>query len=909
MKFKYRLFLLFYTVFLGLLSTSNAQNSDSNLFVTLEAKNISLRKALKQIGEQIDIYFLYDDAIIDGKKVSCQFSSEPIEKCFYILFKPFKIQYKTINQKTFLLFQNDERTIHGFIFDASTNTPLPHANVFVEGTTLGITTGSNGKFSLTIPINSEVLIIQYMGYKTQNINLFKSADGMHIPLNPIAIPMQPVVASASSINELDVRVNSSVSHNEQTNGLGYMSNLIQTPVLKLPFVREETVIEGVPGTKDYKKYVYNPVQMLNSSESPHLTAQNQIRQGHYNEDLFIVDGIRLFEPYHMKIIPGINSGIYSQEMLKQSQYYNGGFNVNYGNAVNSLLNIEYGNETNRKFSSKASAGFLGQDVYLSSGRFNTYSFMIHAKRNDDNNLPNLLKTDREFSPKYNDIQMKFKYFFSPKNQIEMYLLQSEDDCKSSPGNLQYSIWNAMNVYQSFQKGLDHVDEYRSEHSDYQMQIASLRTYHQFQSSALNFRFSYLKNRANEKSFVEHQITTEFQREPRLVSIISKNETFNKNLIKETLESESVFSNNSPDDRWKNSFGIQYQAIRYYVSETSNAPMTWQTNLFKEDTIGSFYQQHPIQTYFYNNQYRTSYTINTNKLALFLSSRVYLEKYVVLNLGIRGDYFQFNKEFSLNPRIKLNWFLSKNILLGAAWGIYSQIPTMYQMDQNNKIHNQTAFHYIGYFDIQLSSNHFLKIETFYKKFKGLIPISRMGNGALAYLDKSNSYIGYSSGIHLSSSYKRNLLKIQCDYTYKKSMEKHPKERSYFPRYNDQRHTFSTNVSYIVWKEIKLSLINYIGSGYSYTPFYLTNDFGILKWQVDSHNSSHFPTYHRMDVEIVKSFKINKLVGSLDLFVKLINITNRKNVFAFSYSYDRVGNPLKENQILYGFIPLAGVRYSF
>ena len=42
MKFKYRLFLLFYTVFLGLLSTSNAQNSDSNLFVTLEAKNISL---------------------------------------------------------------------------------------------------------------------------------------------------------------------------------------------------------------------------------------------------------------------------------------------------------------------------------------------------------------------------------------------------------------------------------------------------------------------------------------------------------------------------------------------------------------------------------------------------------------------------------------------------------------------------------------------------------------------------------------------------------------------------------------------------------------------------------------------------------------------------------------------------
>jgi hypothetical protein len=49
--------------------------------------------------------------------------------------------------------------------------PIPGATVIVKGTTLGVLTDLNGKYSISVPVNATTLIISYIGMKTQEIQI------------------------------------------------------------------------------------------------------------------------------------------------------------------------------------------------------------------------------------------------------------------------------------------------------------------------------------------------------------------------------------------------------------------------------------------------------------------------------------------------------------------------------------------------------------------------------------------------------------------------------------------------------------------------------------------------------------------------------------------------------------------
>lgn len=63
--------------------------------------------------------------------------------------------------------QQNTKRISGIIKD-ETGDPIIGANVFVKGTTLGVTTGLDGDFLLDVPQNS-ILVVSYIGYLTQEL--------------------------------------------------------------------------------------------------------------------------------------------------------------------------------------------------------------------------------------------------------------------------------------------------------------------------------------------------------------------------------------------------------------------------------------------------------------------------------------------------------------------------------------------------------------------------------------------------------------------------------------------------------------------------------------------------------------------------------------------------------------------
>src|SRR5258706_4191132 len=62
---------------------------------------------------------------------------------------------------------SQERTITGIV-KAETGELLPGVNILVKGTTIGTTTGADGKYTLVVPGNT-TLLFSYIGYKFQEI--------------------------------------------------------------------------------------------------------------------------------------------------------------------------------------------------------------------------------------------------------------------------------------------------------------------------------------------------------------------------------------------------------------------------------------------------------------------------------------------------------------------------------------------------------------------------------------------------------------------------------------------------------------------------------------------------------------------------------------------------------------------
>ena len=62
-----------------------------------------------------------------------------------------------------------QSTVTGIVTDASMQEPLPGATIIEKGTTNGVSTDFDGKFTLTTKKSSGELVISYVGYTSQTL--------------------------------------------------------------------------------------------------------------------------------------------------------------------------------------------------------------------------------------------------------------------------------------------------------------------------------------------------------------------------------------------------------------------------------------------------------------------------------------------------------------------------------------------------------------------------------------------------------------------------------------------------------------------------------------------------------------------------------------------------------------------
>ncbi len=148
--------------------------------ISFSGKDVPLEKLFKVIEEQTGYVVFYNYNVIQEAKPVTIFAKDlPLEQFLNNCLSNQPLKY-VIEGKTILITKKDSTSgiesvrfipptidIHGQVLNKA-GSPLIGATVSLKGTNISVITDASGKFSLTVP-DSGVLIISYIGYKTEEI--------------------------------------------------------------------------------------------------------------------------------------------------------------------------------------------------------------------------------------------------------------------------------------------------------------------------------------------------------------------------------------------------------------------------------------------------------------------------------------------------------------------------------------------------------------------------------------------------------------------------------------------------------------------------------------------------------------------------------------------------------------------
>ncbi|MGF1923497.1 MAG: TonB-dependent receptor [Bacteroidia bacterium] len=165
------------TVFFMILGCLQISAKSFSQSINLIGKNISLEKALTEIGEQSGYFFFYKyNEIKNAKPITLNLKAVSLERALQESFKDQPFTY-AIDQKTIVVTKLAQKStfnlpleVKGKVVDEK-GAPLVGASVVVKATKQGIITDATGSFTFKDIPSDAVLVVTYIGFNTQELNL------------------------------------------------------------------------------------------------------------------------------------------------------------------------------------------------------------------------------------------------------------------------------------------------------------------------------------------------------------------------------------------------------------------------------------------------------------------------------------------------------------------------------------------------------------------------------------------------------------------------------------------------------------------------------------------------------------------------------------------------------------------
>ncbi len=263
----------------------NAQRkSIDDIFLDLDLKNSSIKKALRVIEKETGLYFAYSDGSID-KNIKIDYSTKDasLRDVLSYLAKKSNLQFKRVNETINILKKSSNheavtetistksqvREITGKVKD-ETGEGLPGVNVIVQGTTIGTVTDVEGNYLLDTPDENSVLVYSSVGYVTEEL-IVGNRSTIDITLTADVQALQEIIVVGYGTQE-------------RRDVTGAIGSVTSEDFAAQPVTRIDQALQGrVAG-----------VSVTNSSGAPGGTVSIRVRGANSvsgnNDPLYVIDG-------------------------------------------------------------------------------------------------------------------------------------------------------------------------------------------------------------------------------------------------------------------------------------------------------------------------------------------------------------------------------------------------------------------------------------------------------------------------------------------------------------------------------------------------------------------------------------------------------------------------------------------
>jgi TonB-linked SusC/RagA family outer membrane protein len=243
--------------------------------VSFQSSKHSLIEIFGQIEKTTEYSFTYSNEKIPLQQtIYLDTQNQTLGNILEQIASQASLEFKSMDKQIFV--KNIVKTIvSGEVIDEATAEPLIGASIQVKGTTIGTTTEANGTYSIEVPEGYVTLVVSYVGYFTQEINILNPSN-QQIKLKPNTEILEEVVVIGYGVQK-------------KTDVIGAISQLKEESLQDIPMMSFEQGIAGqMPG-----------VDIIQTSGSPGATPQIHIRGiGTLTagiEPLMVIDGLPISE--------------------------------------------------------------------------------------------------------------------------------------------------------------------------------------------------------------------------------------------------------------------------------------------------------------------------------------------------------------------------------------------------------------------------------------------------------------------------------------------------------------------------------------------------------------------------------------------------------------------------------------
>ena len=556
-----------------------------------------------------------------------------------------------------------------------------------------------------------------------------------------------------------------------------------------------------------------------------------IRGGNSDQNLILLDGITVYNPSHL-------GGFFSNFILdavKEADLLKGGFNAEYGGRLSAVLNVRSREGNRKKFEGKASVSLISAQTTLEGPAGEKGAWLVSGRRT-------------YFDKVFQGTELYFPYYF--------YDVQ---------GHIFQDITKNDRISLSWYTGRD----------DLFWEDFLLKGRWENKTVSLNYR----------------------------------------KLFSETLVSHWVLAKSRFDILFGLGGGSGINEVDYIDDFTFRSDWTWFASQEAQFRFGTEVKGLDFQ---YSASYLDSAIFMSQQspveAAAYAKMKWWPSAVFMLEPGLRVGYYDNHPEkWYFDPRLGIKYLLTEDRYLNFSLGIYHQFMETIQDDFYPKIMDAwfavdysvtpaSAVQVTAGYEEYFGAAWRVQVEAYYKTMNNMLTFvesrstvdEMVSDESLADLVDEGD--GYAYGAELFLHKEIGRLNGWVAYAHSISRKQFG-GKEYYTNW-DRRHVFNILGNYRISRKWDANLKWTYQTGQPYTPI-LGYFIEVLPGDPEpfyrpipgGRNSSRYEPFHRMDVGIVRHFKLFGTPG--EFFIQVVNAYWQKNIFRYIYQWGNTYNGIDDD----------------